>query len=198
MSAACFKSRVAGALAVACALALAVAAGGASVSDYAAKVAPLIDPAKLATLGPRGANPRVQKVVYWLAMARADRVDITNVVHRALDAVAVTNRLQRELTAAAMLRNLTIAERLGCLDTSGLGEMRRGNSATIRRGPYLGDQLSVDHVIPRAVAPELDNVIANLELMPARLNARKGAAVGTRQRQLAATMHRAGLLSSNG
>jgi hypothetical protein len=31
--------------------------------DYAVKIAPLIDPAKLATLGERGANPRVQKHV---------------------------------------------------------------------------------------------------------------------------------------
>jgi hypothetical protein len=28
----------------------------------------------------------------------------------------------------------------------------------------------VDHIIPRAVVPELDNVIANLELMPLHLN----------------------------
>ena len=38
--------------------------------DCAAKIAPLIDPAKLATLSQRGANPRVQKAVYGLEMAR--------------------------------------------------------------------------------------------------------------------------------
>jgi hypothetical protein len=31
----------------------------------------------------------------------------------------------------------------------------------------------VDHIIPRSVAPELDNLIANLELMPQRMNAGK-------------------------
>ena len=36
----------------------------------------------------------------------------------------------------------------------------------MRAFAYAGDQLSVDHIIPRAVVPELDNVIANLELMP--------------------------------
>ena len=40
--------------------------------DHAARIASLIDPAKLATLGERGANPRVQKAVYWLATARKD------------------------------------------------------------------------------------------------------------------------------
>ena len=33
-------------------------------ADYTANLASLLDPAKLATLGPRGANPRVQKAVY--------------------------------------------------------------------------------------------------------------------------------------
>jgi len=37
---------------------------------FAGKIAPLIDPAKLATLGKRGANSRVQKCVYWLEEAR--------------------------------------------------------------------------------------------------------------------------------
>jgi len=38
------------------------------------------------------------------------------------------------------------------------------------KGPYKGDQLSVDHIIPRVVVLELDNVIANLESMPMRMN----------------------------
>ena len=33
----------------------------------------------------------------------------------------------------------------------------------------------MDHIIPRAVVPELDHVIANLELMPLRLNERKNS-----------------------
>jgi hypothetical protein len=40
--------------------------------DFAGKIVPLIDPAKLATLGKRGADSRVQKCVYWLAEARKD------------------------------------------------------------------------------------------------------------------------------
>jgi hypothetical protein len=37
--------------------------------NYATNIAALIDPAKLATLGKRGANSRVQKCAYWLAEA---------------------------------------------------------------------------------------------------------------------------------
>ena len=66
------------------------------------------------------------------------------------------------------------------------------------RGPYAGDQLSVDHIIPRAVTPELDNVIANLELMPLRMNQRKNSHVGQRQRDLAQRLFEAGLLSREG
>ena len=99
---------------------------------------------------------------------------------------------------AALLRNLDIARKLGCLDAAGLDDMRHGRSPTIQRGPYKGDQLSADHILPRAVVPELDNVIANLELMPLRMNESKNAKVGERQLSLAEKFHAAGLLSSEG
>ena len=61
-----------------------------------------------------------------------------------------------------------------------------------------GDQLSVDHIIPRAVVPELDKVIANLELMPLRMNEKKNAEMGDRQRALAQKLCEARLLSKEG
>jgi hypothetical protein len=63
---------------------------------------------------------------------------------------------------------------------------------------YQDDQLSVDHIIPRAVCPELDNLIANLELMPQRANASKNAKIGSRQVQKAEELRRAALLSKEG
>lgn len=96
------------------------------------------------------------------------------------------------LTTEAMLRNLTIAQRLGCLGAAGLAEMRRGRSPTITLGPYAGDQLSVDHIIPFAVAPQLDKVIANLELMPLRMNIGKKDKMGQRQLDLLGKLREAG------
>ena len=61
------------------ALAGAVGAPGATVEGYAKRVSSLVDPAKLATLGKRGANPRVQKYVAILADARAAGVRASNV-----------------------------------------------------------------------------------------------------------------------
>jgi len=95
-------------------------------------------------------------------------------------------------------RNLDIAGKLGCLDTEGLADLRQDKAPTVRRGPYKRDQLSVDHIVPRAVVPELDNVIANLELMPLRMNEGKSDRVGSRQADMARKFHKAGLLSDKG
>jgi hypothetical protein len=98
----------------------------------------------------------------------------------------------------ALLRNLTILERLGCLDDAGMAKLRNGSAPTITKGPYAGELATADHIIPRAVVPELDNKLFNLEFMPETLNARTGAKIGDRQRQLAKQWHSAGLLSDDG
>jgi hypothetical protein len=91
-----------------------------------------------------------------------------------------------------------IAAKLGCLNPAGLAEMRRGKSPTVSKGPYKGQELSVDHIIPRAVVLELDNVIANLELLPLKLNESKNVKIGDRHLSLAQKLHQAGLLSAEG
>jgi hypothetical protein len=170
----------------------------AAQADYAQHVASLIDPAKLATLGKRGANTRVQKAVYWLEAARKEGEKPTKVLDRAVALAGYKNSDAAKLTKDALLRNLDIAGKLGCLDDAGLAEMKRGKAATVMKGPYKEDQLSVDHIVPRAVVPELDNVIANLELMPMRMNASKNDRVGARQVDLARKFNKAGLLSDKG
>ena len=169
----------------------------AAQTDYAQQMASLIDPVKLATLGERGANSRVQKAMYWLATARSEGKRPAKVLDRSV-ALAGYRNAAAKLTRKALLRNLDIAEKLGCLDAAGLAEMRRGKAPIVRKGPYKGDELSVDHIIPRAVVPELDNVIANLELMPLRMNESKNDKIGDRQRDLAKKLYKAGLLSSKG
>ena len=172
-------------------------AGGTDLATYAEKISSLIDPAKLATLGERQANPRVEKYVALLAEAKADGLAPGRVAHLALTLVGMKGAAAK-VTQDAMIRNVTIAEKLGCLDEAGLEGMRNGHGATIRRGPYKGQQVSVDHIIPLTVVPELDHVIANLELLPLRLNESKNSKVGRRQRSLARTLNEAGLLSQTG
>jgi hypothetical protein len=103
-------------------------AAGASRPDYTNIVAELISPARLATLGARVANPRVQKYVYWLATAQTNGIKPKTLAEAAVEAAGYTNKLARKLTMDAMLRNLDIATQLGCLDKDGLDEMRHGRA----------------------------------------------------------------------
>src|ERR1019366_417237 len=164
----------------------------AAQTDCAKRIAPLIDPAKLATLGKRGANQRAEKAVYWLAEPRAAGQKPDKVTDAALGLAGVKNGPAAALTKAALLRNLDIAEKLGCLDAEGLAAMCRGKTPTVQRGPYKGDQHSMGYIIPRAVCSELDNVIANLELMPLGMNECKTDRVVARQVEIARKFNKAG------
>ena len=156
----------------------------------------LCDPAKIATLeGDRAANPRVRKIAYWLEVARREGRDPRAEIDAVMVAVGWGGTAKGDLTALAMVRNRVIAERLGCLDADGMERLRRGASPIVMRGPYAGEKLTVDHIIPRAVTRSLDLVLANLELMPHSLNIRKGAKIGQRQIDLANKLRAAGLLS---
>ena len=83
-------------------------------------------------------------------------------------------------------------------DEAGMVKLRKGNAPTITKGPYAGEIVTGDHIIPRSVCPELDNKIYNLEMMPLTLNQRKGAKIGTRQIDLAKRWNQDGLLSDDG
>lgn len=95
-----------------------------------------------------------------------------------------------------LLRNLDIAEKLGCLTPENLAAIRSGQSPTVTRGPYAGEPAEVDHIVPIALAPELGNEIANLELLPHTLNRCKGAKVGARQKDCARKFAAVGVLSA--
>ena len=163
-----------------------------------ALVAPLIDPAKLATLGDRGANPRIQKAVAILWAAKQAGTDPAKVAADAVTRIGWSGTVKGNLTADALVRNLTIAERLGAVTPADIEAMKRGRAPTVRVGPYTGDIVSVDHIIPRAVIPELDNVIANLEFMPLKMNQSKNDKVGARQLDLARKLRDADLLGDAG
>ena len=113
-------------------LSLMLLAGTSSWADHSSRIASLIDRSKLSTLGQRAANPRVQKAVYWLAMARAEGQQPAEVLDRAV-AQAGYKALAAALTRDALLRNLDIANKLGCLDAAGLSEMRHGKAPSVMR-----------------------------------------------------------------
>jgi|KBSMisStandDraft_5_1062788.scaffolds.fasta_scaffold13708_4 hypothetical protein len=165
------------------ALCLVVVSRALAADTAVVAVASLIDPAKLATLhGERAANPRVLKCVYWLNDARARGLKPATVISEAQKLNLSVGQLRAPLVEAALLRNLDIAGKLGCLTPENLLRMRHGTSPVISCGPYAGEPAEVDHIVPIAVEPALGKEIANLELMPRTLNRRKGASLGARQR----------------
>ena len=162
-------------------------------------LASLTDPAKLATLkGERAANPRLQKCVYWLAYAEEQGEKPEAV----LDESAKLNRTAGTPYAGfvrwGLLENLKIAKELGLLTPEGMAELRRGKSATITKGQYAGQEAEADHVIPRAVCPELQNQVMNLELLPASLNRAKSDKVTEMAKVFARELYQAKLLSEEG
>lgn len=177
-------------------LVLTLALTASAATNFANNVASLIDPQKLATLGKRGANPRIQKAVAMLEDARKGGFEVATVASNAVYIAGYTNQHLVTLTVDSLTRNHDIATKLEVFDDAGLHDMRRGQSPTIKTGPYKGDQLSVDHIVPYAVAPELDKQVGNLELMPGRLNSSKRAKMGVRQYEFAKKFRVAGVLSA--
>jgi hypothetical protein len=156
-------------------------------------IANLSDPAKLATLGERGANPRLNKIVFWM--------------HKAFDrggspegAVEWAQRLNGEdgpralLVHEALMRNWKIARQLGLLTPENLEKLKRGNAAEVTYGPYIGESVEIDHIVPFSIAPEVGNELANLEMLPRSVNRKKSDKVTDRQLDHAEKLQEAGLL----
>lgn len=137
----------------------------------------LTDEAKIGTLkGERVCNDRLLKCLYWLHKATLSGSDPAALLDTALQ-----GHSRPTMTREALLRNLTICERLGIWTPENLANMRRGKSPVVNRGPYAGEIAEVDHILPLALYPEYDREFWNLELMPRTLNRRKGDSMGPRQ-----------------
>ena len=97
-----------------------------------------------------------------------------------------------------LLENLKIAKELGLLTPEGMAELKRGKSATITKGQYVGQEAEASLVIPKAVCPELQNQVMNLELLPASLNRARSEKVTDRAKVFAKELYEAKLLSEEG
>jgi len=162
-------------------------------------IANLTDPAKLATLkGERAANPRLQKCVYWLAYAEEQGEKPEAVLDESAKLNKTAGTPYAGFVRWGLLENLKIAKELGLLTPEGMVELRRGYSATITKGQYAGQGAEADHVIPRAVCPELQNQVMNLELRPASLIRAKSDKVTERAKVFAKELYEAKLLSEEG
>ena len=153
----------------------------------------LSDFAKLQTLGERGANPRLNKIVYWLDVARHHGFGTDTAIGWA-QVLNVTQEPRASLVKAELGRNMQIADELGLLTSENLDRLKRGHAAIITIGPYTGETVEIDHIVPFSLAPECGNELANLEMLPKTLNRKKSNHVGERQISHAEKLFDAGLL----
>lgn len=157
-------------------------------------VASLSDPDKLATLGERGANPRLNKIVYWLHEASTRWMGPETTVKLA-QTLNRTPEPRASLVRSSLARNYKIAEELGLFTTANLERLRHGNAGIVTSGPYEDTPVEIDHIVPFSLAPEVGNELANLEMLPQVLNRQKSNKVGERQLKLAHVFYDAGLIS---
>ncbi len=118
------------------------------------------------------------------------------VIDAAFDTFGWKGTRKGYVTKLTMMTNVRRAQALGCDGAEGMENMRRGQSPIVRRGEYFGDKMSVDPILPRAELTDLDNVLANLELMPMRMNSNKSAKLGPRQKEAARLFVWAGILEA--
>ena len=168
----------------------------AAPSPAAIAIAAQTDPAKLATLkGERAVNPRLQKCVYWLASAEEQGEKPEAVLDESAKLNKTAGTPYAGFVSWGLLENLKIAKELGLLTPEGMAELKQGKSAIITKGQYSGQKAEADGVIPKAVCPELQNQVMNLELIPASL---KSAKVTERAKVFAKELYEAKLLSEEG
>lgn len=151
------------------------------------------DPAKLAALGKRDANPRVNRVLFYLHEAQASGTPPAAALEEVFRANGTTG-LVAVLSRQTQLRNFQHAQDWGLLTPANLARLKRGEAPTITKGRRHGQETDVDHIVPVSLAPEVGNSLANLELLPASENRAKGARIGWREVRHAGRLHEAGLL----
>jgi hypothetical protein len=157
-------------------------------------IANLSDPKKLATLGERAANPRLNKIVYWLHEADGWLMSSETAVGLA-QFINGTGDPRASLVKESLLRNLKIADELGLLTDDNKKLLRNGKAAVVTKGPKAGSKAEIDHIVPYSLAPEAGNELANLEMMPQEMNRAKSNRVGSRHLSHAEKLYSAGLIT---
>ena len=162
-------------------------------------IASLTDPAKLTTLkGERQASSNLQKCVYWLALAEKQGEKPEAILEESAKLNKTASTPYAGFVSWGLLENLKIAKELGLSTPEGMAELKQGKSATITKGEYSGQKAEADCVIPKAVCPELQNQVMNLELIPASLKQGKNDKVTERAKVFAKELYEAKLLSEEG
>jgi hypothetical protein len=130
------------------------------------------DPIKLATVGLREANPRLNRILAAMNSVEQAGEDLIESLRKWLsDEIHPDFYYSRRMTIDRLTANYADAKSWGLFDDqANLQSLARGRSATITKGPYVGQKTHVDHIIPVSLAPELNANLANLRVLPAAIN----------------------------
>ncbi len=162
-------------------------------------IAPLLDPAKVATLkGDRPANARLYRILYWLETARQAGGELPEIIDTAQAAAGYAGSPGAKADKQGILWSRAKLEEYACYGAEGMEKLRKGGSPAITRGEHAGDSIALDHVLPRAVVPELAARFYNLEAIPSKTNLKKSAKISKRELELARRWQKEGLLSAQG
>lgn len=99
---------------------------------------------------------------------------------------------------AAIIWTFEKLETWGCFTPENLEKLKKGGSPKITLGEHAGAAIALDHVLPRAVVPELEARFYNLEAIPEKENLQKSAKITEREIALARRWKKEGLLSAEG
>ncbi len=133
-------------------------------------VGSLIDPARLATITTRsGVTTRTHKLLAYLYQHEAAGGDIAGVLKKA--AGRDSGIFDAKIDIAQIQKTYHQAKEWGIFDDAGnIERMQHERAPTITRGPYAGQFVEVDHIIPWSRAPETRTTFGNLRYLPEKVN----------------------------
>ena len=131
--------------------------------------------------GSRKGNPIFKKLLYNLIRAKQLGIPSDRVVGAVLS--SSESRIPRQLMRyrmTSLLNDLKAAEKLGLDTPNNLTLLEDGRAPIVTKGnpKYLGQKAEVDHRVARSIAPQFENEIANLQLLPEEINGIKLASHG--------------------
>lgn len=157
-------------------------------------LAPLVDYREVYDSGKsREANDLLLKTMAVLVRSDDEGLCVVRVLDRCAE-VNNTPPNYADLLTESLQRNLKICRGLGLDTVRNVMRMKDGKSPVVMKGPYEGEPAEVDHIVPRSLAPDLDNLLINLELMPRTLNRRKSDKVTERGLATAKKFFEAGVM----
>lgn len=147
-------------------------------------VSNLVDPLKLRTLKIKNSDGssafKANRFNQLMAHIRMNEVngsaptDFINEVYSHLedrrpmaDRVHVFNP---KLEKRAILSSYNTMKEYGCLTPDNVLKLKKGNSAQITKGKYIGQIIHVDHIAPKSIFPELTYSFSNLQPLPDKVN----------------------------